>query len=61
MLLMSLAVWRSGARERRVIREQLADEVGRAVSPDEYQDILRDGMFRLAASVLTDRTFLRHW
>ena len=46
ILLMALAVWRSGAWERRVIREQLADEVGRAVSPDEYQDILRDGMFQ---------------
>jgi protease PrsW len=46
ILLMALAVWRSGVWERRVIREQLADEVGRAVSPDEYQDILRDGMFQ---------------
>ena len=46
ILLMALAVWRSGAWERRVIREQLADEVGRAVTPDEYQDILRDGMLQ---------------
>jgi RsiW-degrading membrane proteinase PrsW (M82 family) len=46
LLLMALAVWRSGAWERRVIREQLADEVGRAVTPDEYQDILRDGLFQ---------------
>lgn len=46
MLLMALAVWRSGVWERRVIREQLADEVGRAVTGDEYQDILRDRMFQ---------------
>lgn len=43
--LMALALWRSGRWERRVIREELAGEVGRAVSPDEYQQILRDGVF----------------
>jgi protease PrsW len=46
LLLMALAVWRSGVGERRVIREELAEEVGRAVSPGEYQDILGDRMFR---------------
>lgn len=46
ILLMALAVWRSGAWERRVIREQLADEVGRAITAEEYQDVLRDGMFQ---------------
>jgi RsiW-degrading membrane proteinase PrsW (M82 family) len=46
LLLMALAVWRSGVWERRVIREELAGEVGRTVTPDEYQDVLRDGIFR---------------
>jgi RsiW-degrading membrane proteinase PrsW (M82 family) len=46
ILLMALAVWRSGVWERRVIREELAGEVGRAVTADEYQEVLRDRMFR---------------
>jgi len=44
--LMALVLWRSGVRERRVIREELADEVGRSVTAVEYGQILRDGMFR---------------
>jgi protease PrsW len=46
VLLMSLALWRSGAWERRVIKEELAAEVGVAVSPTEYERILHDRMFR---------------
>lgn len=46
VLLMSLALWRSGAWERRVINEELATEVGVTVSPTEYEQILRDRMFR---------------
>ena len=34
-ILMAFAVWRSGVRERRVIREELAEELGRTVSPGE--------------------------
>ena len=45
-LLMALAVWRSGVWERRVIREELAEEIGRAVSAGEYQEIVDDRMFR---------------
>jgi protease PrsW len=45
-LLMVLAVWRSGVWERRVIGEELAEEVGRSVSPDEYQEIVGDRMLR---------------
>jgi RsiW-degrading membrane proteinase PrsW (M82 family) len=45
-LIMALAVWRSGVWERRVIREELAGEVGRAVSPSEYQEIVGDRMLR---------------
>jgi hypothetical protein len=32
--------------ERRVIREELADEVGRAVTPAEYAEIVRDRILR---------------
>jgi RsiW-degrading membrane proteinase PrsW (M82 family) len=44
--IMAIALWRSGRWERRVIREELAEEVGRAVSPSEYEAIVRDRMFR---------------
>jgi len=46
VLLLGFGLWRSGVWERRVIREELADEVGRCVSQDEYADILRDRAFR---------------
>ena len=45
-LIVVLALWRSGVWERRVIREELASEVGRAVTPDEYQSILGDRVLR---------------
>jgi protease PrsW len=45
LLIMVLALWRSGVWERRVIREELAGEVGRVVSPSEYQEIARDRIF----------------
>jgi RsiW-degrading membrane proteinase PrsW (M82 family) len=46
LLIAGLALWRSGVWERRVVREELADEVGHAVSQDEYQAIVRDRVFR---------------
>jgi hypothetical protein len=46
LVIMALAVWRSGVWERRVIREELADEIGRTISPEEYQDIIDDRMLR---------------
>jgi RsiW-degrading membrane proteinase PrsW (M82 family) len=46
LLIMALAVWRSGVWERRVIREELANEVGRSVTPEEYQAIVGDRMLR---------------
>src|SRR5262249_55728713 len=46
LLLAGLALWRSGVWERRVIREELAGEVGHAVSPDEYREIVHDRIFR---------------
>src|SRR5262245_1006143 len=45
-LIMALAVWRSGVWERRVIREELANEVGHSVTPEEYQAIVGDRMLR---------------
>jgi RsiW-degrading membrane proteinase PrsW (M82 family) len=44
--ILALALWRSGVWERRVIREELAEEIGRTVSTSEYADIAGDGMFR---------------
>jgi RsiW-degrading membrane proteinase PrsW (M82 family) len=44
--ILAVALWRSGVWERRVIREELAAEVGRTVNAQEYADILGDGMFR---------------
>jgi RsiW-degrading membrane proteinase PrsW (M82 family) len=46
ILIMAFALWRSGVWERSVIREELADEVGRSVSADEYRAIVGDRMFR---------------
>jgi hypothetical protein len=46
LLILAIALWRSGVWERRVIRDELADEVGRTVSADEYRDIVGDCMFR---------------
>jgi protease PrsW len=46
LLITALALWRSCARERRVIREELAGEVGRAVSAGEYEEIVGDRVLR---------------
>jgi protease PrsW len=46
LLLTALALWRSSVRERRVIREELAGEVGRAVSAGEYAEIVADHVLR---------------
>jgi RsiW-degrading membrane proteinase PrsW (M82 family) len=46
VVLLGFALWRSGVWERRVIREELADEVGRLVSRTEYDAIVRDRAFR---------------
>jgi hypothetical protein len=42
LLIMALAVWRSGVWERRVIREELAGESGETVTPEEYRAIVND-------------------
>jgi RsiW-degrading membrane proteinase PrsW (M82 family) len=46
LLLTALALWRSSVRERSVIREELAGEVGRAVSAGEYAEIAADRVLR---------------
>src|SRR5215831_13047868 len=46
VILMLVLVWRSGVWERRVIREELAGEVGDTVTAAEYEQIKRDGMFK---------------
>ena len=44
--ILAVALWRSGVWERRVIREELAEEVGRTVGRDEYGEIAGDRMLR---------------
>jgi RsiW-degrading membrane proteinase PrsW (M82 family) len=46
VIVMLIALRLSGQWERRVIEEQLADEVGGAVTREEYAAIRRDGIFR---------------
>jgi len=46
LLIIVVALWRSGVWERRVIREELASEVGGAVTPAEYDAVLADRMLR---------------
>jgi RsiW-degrading membrane proteinase PrsW (M82 family) len=45
-VIMGLVLWRSGNWERRVIREELADEMDPIVSRREYAEIKADRMFR---------------
>lgn len=63
LLLTGLGLWWSGVWERRVIREELGSEIGRAVTPREYEEILQDrilrtrrvsGMQRRASSALVN-------
>jgi RsiW-degrading membrane proteinase PrsW (M82 family) len=46
LLVFAVALWRSGVWERRVIREELAEEVGACVTAPEYAAIERDAVFR---------------
>jgi RsiW-degrading membrane proteinase PrsW (M82 family) len=46
LVVVVVALWRSGVWERRVIREELGDEVGRSVTLHEYARIEADGVFR---------------
>ena len=53
--LVLVALRLSGKWERRVIAEQLANEVGGAVTPEEYAAIQRDGIFRTRRIKSVDR------
>jgi RsiW-degrading membrane proteinase PrsW (M82 family) len=55
VVLMFVLLWRSGRWERRVIREELAGEVGGAVTSAEYEQIARDRVFRTRRIVPADR------
>jgi RsiW-degrading membrane proteinase PrsW (M82 family) len=46
LILVAVILRRSGVWERRVIRAELADEVGQAVTAEEYEQVKRDGIFR---------------
>ena len=46
VMIMLVMLRQSGKWERRVIEEQLAEEVGSAVTSEEYAAIKRDGIFR---------------
>lgn len=41
-LLLAAVAWRSGTYERRIIREQLASEIGRAITVEEYRELERE-------------------
>jgi protease PrsW len=45
-VLLALILYRSGRSERRVILRELEDEVGRSVTPAEYESIRGDRIFR---------------
>ena len=55
LCLILVALRLSGKWERRVIAEQLANEVGGAVTPEEYAAIQRDGIFRTRRIKSVDR------
>jgi hypothetical protein len=42
----AIMLWRSGVWERRVIRTELADEIGVIVTPEEYEAIKADRIFK---------------
>jgi protease PrsW len=44
--IIALALWRGGLKERRVIREELAEELGRTISEHEYRAIEADRLLR---------------
>jgi RsiW-degrading membrane proteinase PrsW (M82 family) len=46
VIVLVVLLWRSGVWERRVIREELAEEIGRSVSAEEFEEIVGDRMLR---------------
>ena len=55
VLIVLVTLRASGKWERRVIEEQLASEVGGAVTPEEFAAIRRDGIFRTRRLKTVDR------
>ncbi len=45
-LIVGVMLWQSGVWERNVIREQLADEPELVITPEEYEAVKRDRIFR---------------
>lgn len=45
LIAMLVILRRSGDWERKVVHDELADEVGRTITPDEYADVLKTGRF----------------
>jgi RsiW-degrading membrane proteinase PrsW (M82 family) len=52
--LMLFLLWRSGLWEMEVIRQELKDEPAELVTPQEYQDILQQGLFQTRRIDLSD-------
>jgi protease PrsW len=46
IVMVAILVWRSGVWERLLIRDELASEVGRSLTADEYQDVISDNVLR---------------
>jgi protease PrsW len=55
VIVMLVALRQSGKWERRVIEEQLVGEVGGAVTPEEFDAVRRDGIFRTRRIRSVDR------
>ncbi len=45
-LIVGVMLWQSGTWERKVIQEQLADEQEPVITPEEYEGVKRDRLFR---------------
>lgn len=45
-LIVGVMLWQSGIWERKVIQEQLADEQEPVITPEEYEGVKRDRLFR---------------
>jgi RsiW-degrading membrane proteinase PrsW (M82 family) len=74
VMVAALVLWRSDVWERRVIREELSNEVGGAVSAGEYRDIAGDTAMRTArldhipkiiapdlVNLQNELAFRKHW
>lgn len=60
LLVLLIALVQSGIWEQRIIREQLADEVGRAITFSEYRQLQNEGLFGLRKVRGYPRRISRH-